>query len=45
MYRLVTGDISRDCYVNFEDVKIIVNDWAKCNNPEDPNCTVEEPDF
>ena len=38
------GDASGDCYVSFEDLKLVVEDWAKCNNPEDPNCVVEEPE-
>ncbi len=40
----LVGDVNGDCYVDFEDLKLVVEDWAKCNNPEDPNCVVEEPE-
>jgi len=36
----LAGDITGDCYVDFEDLKLFAEDWLKCNNPEDPNCVV-----
>jgi len=36
----LAGDINEDCYVNFEDLKLFLEDWLNCNNPEDPNCIV-----
>jgi len=35
------GDVNSDCYVNFEDLKLIVDDWAGCNDPCE--CEAEEP--
>ncbi len=40
----IPGDINRDCYVDLEDLKVIVDDWANCNDPQDPSCIVEEPE-
>jgi hypothetical protein len=35
----LAGDINGDCYVNFTDVALLANNWLKCNNPMDPECT------
>jgi len=37
------GDVNADCYVNFDDLMAIVDDWASCNDPcEGP---VQEPEW
>lgn len=32
------GDINHDCYVNLEDLAIIMQEWLACGNPLDPSC-------
>jgi len=39
----LASDLNGDCYVNFADLKLFLEDWLNCNNPEDPNCVMEEP--
>jgi hypothetical protein len=34
------GDVNEDCYVNYEDLKGIVEDWGNCNDPCD--CEIED---
>jgi hypothetical protein len=31
-------DFNHDCYINLEDFAFIVNNWLKCNDPENPQC-------
>jgi len=33
-----SGDINKDCVVNFEDFAMLAADWLKCTNPLLPNC-------
>jgi hypothetical protein len=35
----LAGDVNGDCYVNFTDLAIMANNWLKCNNTMDPECT------
>ena len=39
----IDGDVNEDCYVNMDDLADFVEDWAKCNDPCNPLCTIEEP--
>ena len=32
------GDLNGDCYVNFLDIAILMDDWLKCGNPLDASC-------
>jgi hypothetical protein len=34
----LTGDLNGDCYVNFLDIAILMNNWLECGNPFDPSC-------
>ncbi|MFH1616488.1 MAG: SUMF1/EgtB/PvdO family nonheme iron enzyme, partial [Planctomycetota bacterium] len=34
----LTGDLNRDCHVDFADLIIMLNEWLICNNPQDGNC-------
>ena len=31
-------DISNDCHIDIQDLKILIESWLDCTNPEDPNC-------
>ena len=32
------GDLNNDCYVNFLDIAILMNNWLECGNPFDALC-------
>jgi len=32
------GDLNRDCRVNYEDLKILTQDWVMCTEPNKPGC-------
>ena len=32
-------DLNQDCYIDLEDLLIMVGNWLVCNNPQDPVCT------
>jgi hypothetical protein len=32
-------DFNKDCYIDFRDFSFIADNWLKCSNPADPNCT------
>lgn len=32
-------DLNSDCYVNFEDLSVLAQQWLWCNDPADSNCT------
>ena len=32
------GDLNGDCYVNFLDIAILMNNWLECGNPFDTSC-------
>jgi hypothetical protein len=32
------GDYTADCYINFEDIVDLGNDWWRCNEPNDSSC-------
>jgi hypothetical protein len=34
----LTGDLNGDCYVNFMDIAILMNNWLECANPFDDSC-------
>lgn len=34
----VPGDFNSDCKIGLEDVNILAQDWAECNDPEDVSC-------
>ena len=34
----LTGDLNGDCYVNFLDIAILMNNWLECGNPFDASC-------
>jgi hypothetical protein len=34
----LTADLYGDCFVNFVDLGLFVNQWLKCGDPRDPNC-------
>ncbi len=36
--KVLAGDINGDCYVNFLDFSLLIEDWLKCTNPFDPAC-------
>ena len=36
--RVLTGDLSTDCYVNLEDFAVFEQNWLKCNDPKDEDC-------
>lgn len=31
-------DLNKDCYVNIQDLAILLENWTKCNDPENVNC-------
>lgn len=33
-----TGDLNNECFVNFIDFAILVQDWLKCNDPQNVEC-------
>ncbi len=37
------ADLNQDCRVNLEDFALLSQDWLKCNDPEDPGCSLIEP--
>ncbi len=37
------ADLNQDCIVNLEDFALLSQDWLKCNDPEDPSCSLIEP--
>jgi len=32
------ADLNGDCYVDFRDFAILMDDWLNCDNPFDPLC-------
>ena len=32
-------DLNQDCYVDTADLEMFLENWVKCNNPADANCT------
>ncbi len=34
----MTGDVNKDCYVNFADFAVMVENWLKCNDMSNSNC-------
>ncbi len=34
----LSGDVNRDCFVNIEDVMMMLEDWLECNGLGDPGC-------
>ena len=34
----VSGDINRDCEVDFKDMAELCNTWLRCTDPQDANC-------
>ena len=37
----LSGDFNSDCSTNFLDFAIFADEWLLCNDPEDPECTVD----
>ena len=37
--RLITGDLSGDCYVNMDDLSLMALGWLDCTAITDPGCT------
>ena len=35
----LNGDINEDCYVDFKDVAELTNDWVKCTDPNNTDCS------
>ena len=31
-------DLNKDCYVNLQDLAILLENWTQCNDPENANC-------
>ena len=31
-------DLNRDCYVNIQDLAVMLQNWTRCNDPENINC-------
>jgi hypothetical protein len=40
--RELKGDLNADCYVDFSDLAILLEDWLKCGSILDPACEVQE---
>ena len=38
----LAGDLNNDCYVDFLDFGLFIQDWLKCGNPFDPACDVQQ---
>ncbi|OPZ96433.1 MAG: hypothetical protein BWY71_01933 [Planctomycetes bacterium ADurb.Bin412] len=36
----IPGDVNQDCHVNLQDVLIFWQDWLRCYDPGDPDCTL-----
>jgi hypothetical protein len=36
----IDGDLNKDCYVNLEDFAMLMQDWLKCSDPQNAECTV-----
>jgi hypothetical protein len=34
----ITGDLDKDCDVDFYDYNILASEWLQCNDPSNPNC-------
>ncbi|MCX5635491.1 MAG: hypothetical protein NTW55_06625 [Planctomycetota bacterium] len=34
----VSGDINKDCRVDFKDMAIVAGTWLRCTDPQDANC-------
>jgi len=34
------ADINKDCYVNLEDLTLLIRDWLDCNDPQNQDCPV-----
>lgn len=39
MYPYYPMDLNHDCYVDLQDLARLSQDWLKCNNPVDADCT------
>lgn len=35
----LAADLNKDCEINFADFALIAQNWLKCNNPEDADCS------
>ena len=35
---VLTGDFNRDCHVDIQDLSVLVQDWTKCNDPNNDSC-------
>lgn len=33
------ADINKDCYVNLEDMTVLIQGWLSCNDPQNAGCT------
>ncbi len=40
--KMLTGDLNGDCYVDFLDIALLIEDWLKCGNPFDPACRLQQ---
>ncbi|MDD5326797.1 MAG: hypothetical protein PHY02_03165 [Phycisphaerae bacterium] len=37
----IPGNLNDDCYINFQDLAILAENWIECNHRLDPSCTWE----
>jgi len=37
----LAADLNKDCYVNLLDFAVFAESWLLCNDPNDPQCTVD----
>lgn len=38
IFECTVADLTGDCYVDFQDMAVLMADWGRCGDPNDPSC-------